>query len=117
MRCPCATTCAMRASSRIDGSAPTIGRVRLRSSRSDIVTHLPVATNAGSSAEMIDGFPWTAGEDDASGAELRGPVGNERNLFLVRNQEDRSPRCFQRANDADDVVDREHIDPRSRLVE
>ena len=50
--------------------------------------HFPVATNAGPSAEMIDGFAWTAGENDTPGAKLRSPIGNERDLFLVRDQED-----------------------------
>jgi hypothetical protein len=35
---------------------------------------------------MIDGFPWTAGENDAPGAKLGSPVGDERDLFLVRDQ-------------------------------
>jgi hypothetical protein len=37
---------------------------------------------------MIDGFVRTAGENDAPGAELRGPICNERDLFLMRDQED-----------------------------
>jgi hypothetical protein len=37
---------------------------------------------------MIDGFAWTAGENDTTSAKLRGPIGHERDLFLVRDQED-----------------------------
>lgn len=45
---------------------------------------------------MVNGFAGTAGEDDATGAELRGPVGDEHDFFLVRDQEDRSPRRLSR---------------------
>jgi hypothetical protein len=37
---------------------------------------------------MIDGFPRTSGKNNTTGAELRSPVGDERDLFLVRDQED-----------------------------
>ena len=94
-----------------------MGKTRMSSPRSDITTNLPVASHAGPPAEMIDGLARTAGEDNASGAELGGSIGNERHFLLVRDQQDRSSAVFQRANDVDDVSDREHVDSRRRLVQ
>src|SRR5512134_2642266 len=107
----------MPVSSRIDGSAPTMGKTPMSVSRSDIPTDLPVASHTGSSSEMIHGLAWTAGKDNASGAELGRAIGNEGHFLLMRDQEDRSAGFLQRADDVDDVIDREHIDARRRLIE
>ncbi len=66
---------------------------------------------------MIDGVPRAAGKDDAPGAELGGAIGGQRDLFLVCDQQDRSPCLLQRTDDVDDVRDREHIDACCRFIE
>ena len=66
---------------------------------------------------MIHGLAWAAGKDNASGAELGRSIGNEGHLLLMCDQEDRSAGFLQGADDVDDVVDREHIDARRRLIE
>ncbi len=66
---------------------------------------------------MIHGLAWIAGKDNASGAELGRSIGDEGYFLLVRDAQNRSAGILQRADNADDVIDREHIDARRRLIE
>lgn len=66
---------------------------------------------------MSHGFAWITGIDNAPRTELRCAIGNESHVLLMRDEQDRTAGSLQRANDIDNVTDREHIDPRRRFIE
>jgi hypothetical protein len=113
---PCATTCALLVSSRIVGSAPTIGNTRASSSSSDIAADFSVTPDADPSSKMFDDMGRIAGKDDSSVAQLGSRVGNRGDLFLMRDEHNRSTIVFKSADHIDNVADREHVDADGGLV-
>ena len=51
-----------------------------------------VAADARASAKMVHGIAGAAGKDDAAGAQLRGPVGDERDLAGLTVERDAAER-------------------------
>jgi hypothetical protein len=60
---------------------------------------------------------WIAGEDDPSITQLGCRVSDGRDLFLMSDEQDSPAVILERADDVDDVVDREHVDSRGGLIE
>jgi hypothetical protein len=65
---------------------------------------------------MVDGRSRVAGEHHAPGAQPGSPIGDQRYLLLMRDQQHGAAVRLQAADDPDDVVDREHVDASRRLL-